>query len=214
MCRSRVAPATGNQGRVRGDVLLAHQAEARLLDQSLVDPGRYEEEEADRAPSGELVVGHRAGDEDRIREDRATAGTEDARPLLEDGQPIGEVIHEWPHTAFLKSGPIRIVNFEVERVSRDQRKEEVPRIDADSTKHAPVADVGPYPPELLEHVGPEGVAHASRAIQDLGKGPSRSMKVSNSRSSAARRSFHNARIPASSATWGGRCAPRDVTTGG
>ena len=34
MRRSRVVPATGNQGRVRGDVLLAHQTEAGLLDQS------------------------------------------------------------------------------------------------------------------------------------------------------------------------------------
>ena len=59
----------------------------------LVDPGWHEEEEADRAASGELVVGHRAGDDDRIREDRAATGTEDASPLPEDGQPIGEVIH-------------------------------------------------------------------------------------------------------------------------
>src|SRR5258705_6505782 len=90
---TRIVPPSRRQRGIRGDVFLLQEMKARLLDQAFVDSRRCKQEKTDLTAQRQLVVGDRARDHHRIREDRAPAGAKHAAPILEHAQAIRKVVH-------------------------------------------------------------------------------------------------------------------------
>src|SRR5438046_9085212 len=66
------------------------------------------------------------------------------------------------HLRALVVGAVRIADFQVERVPRDDPEEDAAMIEADAAEHRfrrDVADLG----ELIQHERPESIAHAQRS---------------------------------------------------
>src|SRR5262249_38022044 len=62
-------PSPGDERGIGADVLTEDEAEAGLLDQLLVESGGHEQEQTNRAPQRQFLVGHRTADDDRVGED-------------------------------------------------------------------------------------------------------------------------------------------------
>jgi hypothetical protein len=90
---SRLMPAACNQCGITGDIFLLDEVKACLFDEPFIDARRHEQKEADGAPHGQFVIGHRTGDHHRIRENGAMPGAQDAVPFPEHRKAIGKVIH-------------------------------------------------------------------------------------------------------------------------
>ena len=84
-------PALGDGGGVGGGVRCFEEAEAGLLDESLVVAGWGEDVGADGAAGGDLLVGDGSAEDEGIAEEQAAAGLEDAEDFREEGVARGDV---------------------------------------------------------------------------------------------------------------------------
>ena len=64
-----------------------------MLDELLIDAQRHEQEEPDGTAQRQFIVGHRAGNHDRISDDRPSTSTKHAMPFAQHGEPIGKMVH-------------------------------------------------------------------------------------------------------------------------
>lgn len=85
-------PVCGDVCQGVGEVRFGREAEPGVGDGAIVGVGGDEEEEADRASRGDLMVREGAGDHRGIGEEEVAARLEDPGPLAEDAGAVGEVI--------------------------------------------------------------------------------------------------------------------------
>src|SRR2546425_1217374 len=90
--RPRRAPAAGDLGHVLGHILASQELQAGGVDQTLVLAGRSEQEIADRAAHGDLLIGERPGHDDRIGEQEPAAGFEHPGPFGQNVDPVRQVV--------------------------------------------------------------------------------------------------------------------------
>src|SRR5205814_5603072 len=89
----RVAPTPGNLGCTASEILDVQQLESSLFKQPFVLSRRYEKIEPNRTAYGELLMRHRPCNNHRIGEQGPRAGTQDAMPLTQNGEPPIDMTH-------------------------------------------------------------------------------------------------------------------------
>src|SRR5262245_60914013 len=90
---TRLAPTLRNVGCAASEIVHAQQLETSFSKKPFVLAGRYEEIESNRTADCERFMRHRSCDNQRIGEQSSPFGTQNAMPLMKDGEPLIDMTH-------------------------------------------------------------------------------------------------------------------------